>query len=565
MSIAARRLNRAANPPQDGGSTPVEPIGENILIGKNSIESDVVDSKSEPGNYLSHITDGNPETRWISQPVSPVNVTIDMEGVYDLSAVSIIFAADTIKGYEVSISSDGTDWSVMATDTTDGTSLSQEIIHDDLSGNTEGRYLRITGINRWNSAWGNSIWEVKAYGELKEEVAHGAITNFTATVASDTAINLAWAYSGSTLEDYTLKRNNTVIATIPAGTTTYSDTGLDEGTPYAYSLVGNLDTGGTTNTAGTTTTTSGGAAPEPTGSWLSGASCRGAAQGTFGAWRGKPITASSSWSDGNWHNMRSLWQLNPDASGDHAYYNYSGTLDLAPGAIYDGMTWGQAAGGAADDHWRTFWQTLKTKWTRIPRGNVYVRFAHEMNGNWYKWSVNSSNIQNFKNGWVRFYNLKQEIFPQAKLAFGTVGETTGQNYDWRALWPGDQYVDVYSVDWYANHWAKSVLNGQHTDSKGGPRGLLQHRQFALEHGKPIVISEWAVNKQWGGGGDRPDYIEYVHNFCQTHAGTGAGNLLYECYFNLTSGYEAADHQIFYPGRGDSTTNPNAAQRYRTLF
>lgn len=487
-----------------------------------------------------------------------------MEGVYELSSLVVTFAADTIKDYVISISSNNTGWSTMVTGTTNGTSLSQEIVHSSLSGNTEGRYLRITGASRWNEAWGNSIWEVKAYGELKQEVAHGAITNFVATVASDTAINLAWAYGGSTLENYTLKRNNSVIDTIPAGTTTYSDTGLTAGTPYAYSLVGNIDGGGTTNTVGTSATTSGGTAPAPAGSWLSGSSCHGATEGTFGAWRGKPIASGSTWSDGNWSNHRNLYQFN-DTGGYDDWRDFTGTLDLAPGAIYDGTTWGQAASGAADAHWRAHLQNLKTKWTRIPRqGDICIRFAHELNGNWYQWSVNAANVQNFRTSWVRFYNLKQEIFPQAKLVFGSNGETSGQNYDWRTLWPGDQYVDIYSVDWYGRHWAKAVLNENHTDSHGGPRGLVQHRQFALEHGKPIAISEWGVDHAYGGGGDRPDYIEYMHNFFQEHAGTGAGKLLYENYFNSFHD-KPGKHRIFKPGSGDDSNNPNAARRYRELF
>lgn len=547
MSIGARRMSR--HHPHN------QPSGANILTGK-IFTSDIVDSINEPGHSTSLLTDQNTTTRWISQPASPVNITVDMEAIYDLSAVVIVFAADTIQNYTVSISSNGSSWSTIASGTTNNT-LSQTITHSNLSGATQGRYLRITGLDRWNAAWGNSIWEVEAYGTFVQAVPVGTITNFTTTVASDTQVNLSWTYSGSALSNYTLTRNGVTIANPAAGATSYSNTGLTAGTAYTYTLVANLQAGGTSNTTSSSATTTGGV----TGTWLSGASCVGAGDnGGFGSWRGTPLASGTTWSDTSWETMTALWQFD---SGQQ-FYNFTGTIDLAPGAIYSGMTWGQAASGSADAYWTQFWNTLKTKWNRIPRqGDICVRFAHELNGNWYPWSVNAANVNNFKTAWIRFYNIKQSIFPQAKLVFGTNGNTVGQTYDWRTLWPGDQYVDIYSTDWYAGHYKNAIVNGQAYDGYGGPVGLIQHREFALAHGKPIVISEWGVDHTYGTGDD-PNYIQYIYDFCSTHGGTGAGNLLYENYFNLSSGY-SNDFQLYYPGQGDSSSNPNSAARYRQLF
>ena len=547
MARIARRLQQ--------GSIPVTPnLGQNLLIGK-MFTSDVVESITEPGHVIGFATDQDLSTRWISQPASPVNITVDLEAVYNLSSVVITFAADTIQNYTISISSNGSTWSTMASGTTNNT-LSQTITHSSLAGTTQGRYLRITGIDRWNSAWGNSIWEVEAYGTFVSSVPVGTISNFDAVVASNTQVNLTWSYSGSTLSNYTLKRNNTTIATPAAGATSYNDTGLTAGTPYTYTLVGNLQAGGTSNTATDSATTTGGA----TGAWLSGASCVGAGdQASFGSWRGTPLEAGTTWSDTSYDTMKALWQF--DSGGQ--FYNFTGTIDLAPGAIYSGNTWAQAASGSIDAHWSTFLNNLKTKWNRIPRGDICIRFAHEMNGNWYPWSVSAGDINNFKNAWIRFYNLKQSIFPAAKLVFGTNGTTVGQSYDWRTLWPGDQYVDIYSVDWYGGHYKRAIVDGALTDGFGGPIGLLQHRQFALDHGKPIAISEWGVDHTYGTGDD-PNYIQYIYNFCSTYGGTGAGNLIYENYFNLSAGY-SNNFQLFYPGQGNSTSNPNASARYVQLF
>ncbi len=89
------------------------------------------------------------------------------------------------------------------------------------------------------------------------------------------------------------------------------------------------------------TTTGGGA----TGVWLSSASRIGAGDdGGFGSWRGTSLESGTTWSDTGWTTMTSLWQFDPGQQ----FYNFAGTVGLAPGAIYDSMTWAQTASGSAD-------------------------------------------------------------------------------------------------------------------------------------------------------------------------------------------------------------------------
>lgn len=83
------------------------------------------------------------------------------------------------------------------------------------------------------------------------------ITNFVATAVSNSGINLSWSYSGATLTNFTLRRNNTVIASPAAATRTYSDTGLNAGTNYTYTITANYQAGGTSNTASSSASTQG--------------------------------------------------------------------------------------------------------------------------------------------------------------------------------------------------------------------------------------------------------------------------------------------------------------------
>lgn len=201
------------------------------------------------------------------------------------------------------------------------------------------------------------------------------------------------------------------------------------------------------------------------------------------------------------------------------------------------------------------------------RGTMYIRFAHEMNGNWYAWSVPADQIDNFKAGWRRYRTIQKEVFPEAKLVFGTNGDTVAANgtmYNLHDMWPGDGQVDVYSTDWYGNHYEISGIGGAKLDSAGGPMDLYEHQKFAQQYGVPMGISEWGVNHN-PGTGDDPNYIQYVYDFCHTHGRTGAGNLLYECYFNYDNGGIPSDFPLMNPDCTTRSSNAQAAARYIELF
>jgi hypothetical protein len=268
-------------------------------------------------------------------------------------------------------------------------------------------------------------------------------------------------------------------------------------------------------------------------------------------WRGNELSVATTWSDSDFDNASNAYQLDPGAE----YGDWSGSLDWAPGGIWAGDSWSEAAQGGYDSKWTQMLENVKAKWESKPRGTLFIRFAHEMNGFWFDHSVQASEIDDFVASWRRFHAIKQAVFPDAQLVFNTNANTNtaGESYDWRELWPGDAYVDVYSTDWYSNHW---IVGGTYDDD-GAPQGLEQHRQFAEEHGKPFAVSEWGNNGEFG---DQPDYIRYMHDFFQANSGSGPGQLLYECLFTVT---ETNNQFSIFPG-GQSGA-PEAAAVYQELF
>ena len=290
------------------------------------------------------------------------------------------------------------------------------------------------------------------------------------------------------------------------------------------------------------------------GDWKSGASGVGVADGSLATWRGTPLEISATWVD-NTRAASNAWQLDPNGQ----FGSWQKDLDIAVGAFDAGGSWAAAASGAYDANWRTSLETLKRKWGSRP-GTLYIRLAHEMNGNWYPWKVNSSNSQQFITAWKRYRALQQQIFPKSKLVFCVNRESIGTGIDWRKTFPGAQYVDVLGVDYY-NQWPyaatveqfRSSLN--QVDRYGAPKGLGAHLAFARSVGKPLAIGEWSGHAD---NGDGPGFIQGMNEFFKANGGTGAGQFLYEVQFNV----DKDNRRWLLHG---NTRMPKSAATYRDLF
>ena len=295
-------------------------------------------------------------------------------------------------------------------------------------------------------------------------------------------------------------------------------------------------------------------APAPAATWLSGASGTGTADDSFGTWRGTSEQITGTWSD-NDANMVQFW---PMQSGG-LLANWTKPIDVAVGAFDSGESWAAGATGAYDSRWITSLKKLAS--LRTGRGTTYIRFAHEMNGNWYPWSVNTTNYVAFDTAWKRFRALQRTYFPAAKLVFSVNRESVGTGMDWRTFFPGSAFVDVMSVDYYnqypyvgtATDWNNSVSA---VDAYKAPKGIAQHLAFAKSVGLPLAVSEWANMSITG---DSPVFVTQMHDFFAAHAGTGPGGLMYDIYFNVDQ--NAGTFMVY----GSTAKMPLSAAQYRTDF
>lgn len=292
--------------------------------------------------------------------------------------------------------------------------------------------------------------------------------------------------------------------------------------------------------------------------WTSGAAGDGVANGDFGRWRGSPVDIAATWND-SLEAQINQWTLLPGAE----YAEWDADLDLAVGAIYkdQGESWSAAADGAYDERWADALRTVDQ--ARGGRGGtLYLRFAHEFNGEWEPWSVSSSEVDDFKVAWSRFRDLQQELLPRAQLVFSPTSETSASlDLRWTDATPAAEDVDVLAVDYYNQY---PFVDDQESfddlltavDEQGAPRGLEAHRAYAGEQGKPFAIPEWNSNADMG---DSEAFMVLMRRWLEENAGTGAGQVLYEIQFNVSS-YGEGQFMTHPVGR-----QPAASAAYRALW
>lgn len=260
--------------------------------------------------------------------------------------------------------------------------------------------------------------------------------------------------------------------------------------------------------------------------WVSGASGPEILDGSFGAFRGEPLGLAGAWADTG-------ETVQTEMSGVESFSGFDGEMDIAVGALVEGETWAQAAAGTFVPRWTTAVRKLKA--LRGGKGTTYIRIAHEMNGDWMDWSVNSKSLEAYKKGYRLYASIVRTEFPQARLTWSpNGGNHTDVSID--AQWPGDDVVDVIGPDIYdfdpdpttAETWRREA-NAWLTPQS--PSGLAAWQQYAARRGKPLALPEWGL-----ASGDDPEWIRQVHAFLALHAAAkgsrnAAGKVVYDCYFN----------------------------------
>ncbi|HEX3561708.1 MAG TPA: glycosyl hydrolase [Solirubrobacterales bacterium] len=138
----------------------------------------------------------------------------------------------------------------------------------------------------------------------------------------------------------------------------------------------------------------------------------------------------------------------------------------------------EIAAGKYDSYLRS----AATQAKSMPFGEILIRFAHEMNGNWYGWSGDPSN-------YVAAWRHIVTVFHQegaTNVKFVWTPNVDYGNYPFAAYFPGDAYVDYVGLDGYNWGTAGIGTNKWETLSEVFSRSYQMLTQLSA---KPVMINE----------------------------------------------------------------------------
>jgi beta-mannanase len=152
--------------------------------------------------------------------------------------------------------------------------------------------------------------------------------------------------------------------------------------------------------------------------------------------------------------------------------------------------------GKYDDYLKAFAERLKKV-----EGPVFLRFAHEMNGNWYPWS----GVKIGKDKYVAMYRYVKGAFDEEKAdnvkwVFSVNAEDVPEkNNDFLLYYPGERYVDYIGIDGY--NWGNTRSWGKWVSF----REIFEepYKEITAHLDKPVLISEFGSTSS---GGDKARWI-----------------------------------------------------------
>lgn len=132
---------------------------------------------------------------------------------------------------------------------------------------------------------------------------------------------------------------------------------------------------------------------------------------------------------------------------------------------------------------------------------IMLRFAHEMNGNWYPWSegVNNNGSGDYVKAWQHVHDV---VAAEGVTNVSWVWSPNVPYYGsvpLNSLYPGDNYVDIVALDGYNWGTTQSWGSAWQTPQQLFGQGITELRTIAP--GKQILIAETASAEQGGSKAD----------------------------------------------------------------
>jgi hypothetical protein len=147
---------------------------------------------------------------------------------------------------------------------------------------------------------------------------------------------------------------------------------------------------------------------------------------------------------------------------------------------------------------------------------ILLRYAHEMNGNWYPWaaSVNGNTPASYVAAWRHVHNVFTAA--GASNVLWVWAPNAGGPTPITQVYPGDAYVDIVGMDGYNRG---NGISGYQTPSAVFSSLLSSVR--TLTPSKPVLITETGTSEQ---AGSKATWLEQL--FAYVHAQPGLIGVVY---------------------------------------
>jgi Glycosyl hydrolase family 26 len=136
----------------------------------------------------------------------------------------------------------------------------------------------------------------------------------------------------------------------------------------------------------------------------------------------------------------------------------------------------------------------------------FLRFAHEMNGDWTTWSpgVNGNNPREFVSVWRKVHSMfAQEGATNVRWVWSPVADSE-EHTPYRYVYPGNAYVNWFGISGY--NWG-NTRSWSRWQSFSGIFGASYRTMKAMAPTKPIMIPEVGCAEQ---GGDKAAWIRSAY-------------------------------------------------------
>lgn len=272
-------------------------------------------------------------------------------------------------------------------------------------------------------------------------------------------------------------------------------------------------------------------------------SCDGSAQGivnidALASFMNKPVDLVLVWGWADSQSSQEYWATNRDQLWP-AKYKILWDMPM----IIQGTTFADCYNGKYDSSYKIVATTISAR-----DSSAIMRIGHEMNGNWYDWSMNgpAGTAAEFAQCFQHIVGVFRQISPGFKFDWNPgIGEWAG--LDAVTTYPGDAFVDYVSLDMYED--------AQYTDLTLTPdqrwqqnfvdvagRGLTYWAQFVKDHKKQMGIDEWASNIDDG------SMITHMAQWMQTNP------VHHQMYWDSDAAF-----------KGSFASNPNNGVAFQKLF